>query len=175
MGSFLDLEAKFPFYYAFHRNRVNQAIHVVCVWPILWTAMAGMQLAAPLYGPLAVASFYGTIFLAFDRPTGIICNALLAAGVAGCHVLSKAIDTRTFALTAAGVHVGCWIAQFYGHAVFEKRRPALFDNLFQALLMAPFFVTIEVMNWTFKYEPSEGFFKRASNKAAKILKASQQQ
>ena len=30
---------------------------------------------------------------------------------------------------AAVVHVGCWIAQFYGHGVHEGRAPALLDNL----------------------------------------------
>jgi uncharacterized membrane protein YGL010W len=27
------------------------------------------------------------------------------------------------------IHVGSWIAQFYGHGVHEKRAPALLDNL----------------------------------------------
>lgn len=31
--------------------------------------------------------------------------------------------------TAVIVHIVCWIAQFVGHGVFEKRAPALLDNL----------------------------------------------
>ena len=38
-----------------------------------------------------------------------------------------------------------WIAQFIGHGVFEKRAPAIKDNVTYALL-APFFITFEVMN-----------------------------
>lgn len=30
---------------------------------------------------------------------------------------------------ALALHVVCWIAQFYGHGVHEKRSPALLDNL----------------------------------------------
>ena len=46
---------------------------------------------------------------------------------------------------ALAVHVVCWILQFIGHGVFEGRAPALLDNLFQALFMAPIFVLIEVL------------------------------
>ncbi|KAI0506998.1 hypothetical protein KFK09_013116 [Dendrobium nobile] len=35
----------------------------------------------------------------------------------------------------------CWTGQFIGHGVFKKRSPALFDNLSQAVLMAPFCLT----------------------------------
>jgi 2-hydroxy fatty acid dioxygenase len=38
-----------------------------------------------------------------------------------------------------------WIAQFLGHGVFEGRSPALLDNLVQALVLAPFFVWMEVL------------------------------
>ena len=30
---------------------------------------------------------------------------------------------------AIGLHVVCWLAQFYGHGVHEGRAPALLDNL----------------------------------------------
>ena len=43
------------------------------------------------------------------------------------------------------INIVSWIAQFIGHGVFEKRAPAIKDNLAYALL-APFFITFEVMN-----------------------------
>ncbi|PLW20451.1 hypothetical protein PCANC_08333 [Puccinia coronata f. sp. avenae] len=36
-----------------------------------------------------------------------------------------------------------WIMQFIGHGHFEKRKPALIDNLFQSIVLAVFFVWIE--------------------------------
>jgi len=44
-----------------------------------------------------------------------------------------------------GIHITCWVAQFYGHGAHEGRAPALLDNLFQAVFMAPLFVLMEVM------------------------------
>jgi uncharacterized membrane protein YGL010W len=53
---------------------------------------------------------------------------------------------------ALGIHVFCWIAQFIGHGKFEGRAPALFDNLVQALFLAPLFVWLEVL-FMFGYRP----------------------
>ena len=38
-----------------------------------------------------------------------------------------------------------WIFQFVGHGVFEKRRPALIDNLVQSLVLAPYFIMFEFL------------------------------
>lgn len=45
-----------------------------------------------------------------------------------------------------------WLAQFIGHGVFEKRAPALLDNLVQAFLLAPLFVWMEIL-FFFGYRP----------------------
>jgi ACR3 family arsenite efflux pump ArsB len=45
---------------------------------------------------------------------------------------------------ALAVHVFSWLAQVaVGHALLEKRRPALMTSLFSSLILAPFFVVIE--------------------------------
>jgi len=46
---------------------------------------------------------------------------------------------------AAGVNIVSWIAQFVGHGVFEGRAPALLDNIYQALFLAPLFVWLEML------------------------------
>jgi len=43
-----------------------------------------------------------------------------------------------------------WIFQFIGHGVFEKRKPALLNNILTTLV-APDFVTIELMYYIFGY------------------------
>ena len=45
----------------------------------------------------------------------------------------------------------CWISQFIGHGVFEKRAPAILTNLFFAYY-APFFETFLIMNKVFGYK-----------------------
>ena len=46
---------------------------------------------------------------------------------------------------AIGVHIISWILQFIGHGKYEGRKPALLDNLVQALFLAPLFVWYEVL------------------------------
>lgn len=46
---------------------------------------------------------------------------------------------------AGGLSAASWIAQFVGHGIFEGRAPALFDNLVQAFVLAPFFVWMEIL------------------------------
>lgn len=82
------------------------------------------------------------------------------------HLTSTSTATAATANTAAGyVFVLAWIAQFVGHGVYEKRAPALFDNLVQAAFLAPFFVWFEVLFWC-GYRPElqarveEGVLKR---------------
>ncbi|CAB4281027.1 unnamed protein product [Prunus armeniaca] len=64
----------------------------------------------------------------------------------------------------------CWTGQFIGHGVFEKRAPALLDNLVQAFLMAPFFVLLEVLQTAFGYEPYPGFHASVKEKIDANLK-----
>jgi len=44
---------------------------------------------------------------------------------------------------AMGAFVLGWVFQLFGHIVFEKRRPALADNLFQ-LIIGPLFLCAEL-------------------------------
>jgi len=51
------------------------------------------------------------------------------------------------------VHVVCWVAQFIGHGFAEGRSPALLDNLLGAIVLAPFFVHLEVL-FKLGYKPA---------------------
>nr|GEX70901.1 uncharacterized endoplasmic reticulum membrane protein C16E8.02 [Tanacetum cinerariifolium] len=64
----------------------------------------------------------------------------------------------------------CWTGQFVGHGVFEKRAPALLDNLTQAFLMAPFFVLLEALQMAIGYEPYPGFHARVQAKVDANIK-----
>ena len=49
------------------------------------------------------------------------------------------------------VNVLAWVAQFIGHGFFEQRAPAISTNLAFALL-APFFITFEIMSRLFGFK-----------------------
>ena len=49
------------------------------------------------------------------------------------------------------IQVFCWLTQFVGHNVFEKRAPAITDNLF-FMFLAPFFEIFEILHRLFGYK-----------------------
>ncbi|XP_020235232.1 uncharacterized endoplasmic reticulum membrane protein C16E8.02 [Cajanus cajan] len=161
----VDLEKHFAFYGAYHSNEVNVAIHTVFVWPILFTAQILLHFTPPLltlgFFPLNLCFFstlfYALFYIAMDRRAGSLAASLTFF----CYFLSSFVaDSLSFSLAWKVVlpaQLLCWTGQFIGHGVFEKRAPALLDNLVQAFLMAPFFVLLEALQSCVGYEPYPGF------------------
>ncbi|KAL9179024.1 hypothetical protein ACHAXT_000066 [Thalassiosira profunda] len=153
-------------YGRFHNNRTNRLIHLVFIPIIQFT----LFILGALHGHSArVPCLEGVV------PRGIICvetwtlSALLLAGYFAADVGTAAATALwSFAMLVASQHIVAdeaykpltdaapylhgiaWLAQFYGHGVHEKRAPALASNLLYALL-APFFVTFEVLHGAFAY------------------------
>lgn len=88
---------------------------------------------------------------------------LLLAGTAYSHHLTTTYG-QTVNTAAIALNVVSWLAQFIGHGVFEKRAPALLDNLVQAIFLAPFFVWFEIL-FSFGYRPE---LRARVEKAVKI-------
>lgn len=183
MGSgLLDLEKHFSFYGAYHSNKVNIWIHVVFVWPIVFTAVMLLAYTKPLAPQLPVmaslpfheflvlnysfvfAAVYALFYINLDPRAGSLAAFLVLACWVGANAAAQSlpfVSGRNLILVTQGV---CWTSQFIGHGVFEKRAPALLDNIVQAFLMAPFFVLLEVLQSAFHYEPYPGFSKSVESK-----------
>ncbi|KAJ0975363.1 hypothetical protein J5N97_017328 [Dioscorea zingiberensis] len=167
-----DLEKHFAFYGAYHSNPTNVLIHMLFVWPIFYTSLVLLQftplllhLPLRLGGELALnlnfafvfAFIYALFYVFMDKKAGSLAALLCML----CWLASDALAARLgFSLAwkvVLAAQLFCWTGQFIGHGVFEKRAPALLDNLTQAFLMAPFFVLLEVLQNFFGYEPYPGF------------------
>ncbi|KAL9402167.1 hypothetical protein Peur_006016 [Populus x canadensis] len=178
MGKYglIDLEKHFAFYGAYHSNSINILIHMIFVWPIFFTACLILYFTPPLFSlPQVQLSLFGYgvvlffnvgFFLVLIYALFYICldpkaGSLAALLCAFCWVASSLVaGWLGFSLAWKVVLVAqivCWTGQFIGHGVFEKRAPALLDNLIQAFIMAPFFVLLEALQTSFGYEPYPGF------------------
>lgn len=154
MAGALDIREQLVFYRKYHFNHTNVAIHLACIPLILLLALA-MANNRELWGPehpyatvgTLVAWGYGAYYCVLDWLLGVPLLAFLALFVRLLRTFylgMAPLGRSQYMPVAVGVHVVCWLMQFYGHAVHEKRAPALFDNLLQALVLAPFFVVYEV-------------------------------
>ena len=95
---------------------------------------------------MAATGSYAAYYVALEPIAGITWTACM--GVPMCLTATAfyvAFGTAAWKW-ALGVHLFSWYAQIHpGHVVFEKRRPAIVDSLFQSLVLAPLFVWMEVL------------------------------
>ncbi|KAJ7117309.1 hypothetical protein C8R43DRAFT_1091130 [Mycena crocata] len=157
MSSLFDVKTQLTFYGAYHSNRVNVAIHILCV-PLSFQVMAS-EIPVPAFLPALHHSF--SDYLVFDLNYPAIHAALylayyfalepVAALLYAPQMFLSLLTATAYSLSAGHVtqaiilHAFSWVAQFLGHGIAEKRAPALFDNLVGAVVLAPFFVHLEIL------------------------------
>ena len=145
-GSGRGLVDRLAFYESYHSNAYNKAVHVVCVPAIVIAVLAwsGSRVGAALVGG------YALLYLLFDPIAG--ATWALAQGYP-FRLAALAIAKSNAPWIAWALFIGGWYFQLHlGHAVFEKRRPALMDGFVEAITTAPLFVWLEVL-FLFGYNP----------------------
>ncbi|OMJ15655.1 putative endoplasmic reticulum membrane protein [Smittium culicis] len=161
--SVFDLKTQYVKYGEYHSNPVNILFHQIFVPSILWSTIGLLYLAGPMFetpemiaklaAPLGinVTMNLGTImtfvymayYLTLDTVAALIFAPFqLAMLVSSTYVMENFNNPTTIMIA---VYVTSWVVQVGGHFVFEKRAPALLDNLVQAFAMAPFFVFLELL------------------------------
>jgi uncharacterized membrane protein YGL010W len=91
-----------------------------------------------------VSLTYCTLYILLEPVAGTTLAALLLVFTAYANTLTNNYSPAVN-YYALGINVVSWMAQFIGHGVFEGRAPALFDNLYQAIFLAPLFVWLEFL------------------------------
>ena len=92
----------------------------------------------PLNAGTIQSLIYALGYVLLEPVVGLVCVPTLLGAAAYMNYL-----TMTYGATAA---------QFVGHGRYEGRKPALVDNLVQALFLAPLFVFLEYL-FMFGYRP----------------------
>lgn len=142
------LTSEIAFYRKYHRHPVNVGLHIVGIPTILATSIYNMSYfrlfgATYLTVGVIMGMYYWYYYSRLDPKFGpLVGFAVAATAVYSAYATSGHKDTHyglSWLLWSAG-----WIAQFIGHGAFEGKAPALFDNLHQALILAPYFAFLEV-------------------------------
>ena len=165
------IEDQMSFYAAYHQDARNKATHFVGVPLIAFSLLIPLGwLRADIggfafTGALVVTAVLLIYYLVLDIALG-----LAMVVVFGCMLW--AADPLSQASLAVGLgwflvlFVGGWALQLWGH-VFEGRKPALADNLFQ-VFVAPIFLAAEVFfALGFKLRLHEAVQRRAQEMRAR--------
>lgn len=110
---------------------------------------------------------YSGFYILLEPVAGSILLPVIIGWTAFANHLTSAASSTVVNQSAIAVFIVSWIAQFFGHGVYEGRAPALLDNLTQALVLAPFFVFMEAL-FKFGYRPE--LQKRVNEGVTKELK-----
>ena len=137
------LDEQMSIYAAYHRNRWNRCTHFIGVPAIVFAILIPMS-RVPLAGDatlahvfvIAVLAYYFVLDVALAFATAIVTGALLYAAQ-----LAAATGSLSSWVWFGMFFAGGWVFQLVGH-VFEGRKPALADNLFQ-IFVAPIFLVAE--------------------------------
>jgi len=108
--------------------------------------------------PLLYAVSNLVYYIVLHRPGGLLYIPQMTLEFLTATAFAQRPNGKKIALF---VHLFSWVAQFIGHGAFEKRAPALLDNILGAAVLAPFFVHLELL---FKAGLFPGLHKRVQNK-----------
>ena len=145
------LEDQMATYAAYHQDARNKATHFVGVPAIvlsLFIPLAWLRIDA-VSAATVVAAALVVYYLVLDLALGLAMLVVLAvlAWVGELIAMQGAVAGWTW---FGVLFVGGWILQLVGH-VYEGRRPALADNLFQ-IFVAPIFLAAEAF-FALGYKP----------------------
>jgi len=141
------IEEQMSFYAAYHQDRRNKATHFIGVpaiilslfIPLAWIRFeaGGVTITAAMVFAAVVVLYYFFLDLSLALAMLVVTGVLVWAG----QQIAQ-LGTLQGWIWFAILFVGGWILQLVGH-VFEGRKPALADNLFQ-IFVAPLFLAAEV-------------------------------
>jgi uncharacterized membrane protein YGL010W len=141
------LEDQMAFYAAYHQDARNKATHFLGVpaimlslfVPLSWLRLelGGVTVTGAMLLAGLVLAYYFFLDVALAVAAAVIGAVLVFAG----DLIAR--EPTSVAMTwFSALFVGGWALQLAGH-VFEGRKPALTDNLFQ-IFVAPIFLCAEV-------------------------------
>ncbi len=160
------------FYAAYHQDARNKATHFVGVplimlailIPLSWLGaeVAGITLTAAMLLAAAVLAYYFVL----DVPLAMAMLVIIGLLVWAAESIA-ALGALPGWASFGALFIGGWLLQLVGHA-FERRRPALVDNLFQ-IFVAPIFLCAEVF---FKLGYRPGLRSSVRERARRLRAAS---
>ncbi len=154
-----------------HALSASQAANVPTLVPLpSWLTIPNLPLNLCTLGALLWGGLYVLLEPVAGTALALLC---LGAAAAGNYLIAN-YNAHTITTYAAATHIASWILQFIGHGAFEGRAPALLDNLFQAIFLAPLFVWLELL-FAFGYRQElQGRVERRVQKEIAKFRASRE-
>lgn len=139
-------ERQMAMYLTYHRDWRNKATHWVGIPLIVFSVVLATSLVTLPGGvhlSLILSMAVWALWVRLHPVVGVSMGVLLIPCLLLADSLDAALSVNEVRALAGGLFVGGWVLQLTGHA-FEGRKPALLDNLFQALI-GPMFLAADAL------------------------------
>ena len=136
------LQTFFREYSEFHRHPTNLLTHKIAI-PLIVFHVVAMLDWIPLYGGITAAHVGFILLIGWYLTLDIPFALIMAVFLFFCGIVGRL--TPWWAVLSVAT-VG-WGIQLAGHAVWEKRRPALVDNVLQTFIGPLFVLAIVSGRW----------------------------
>jgi uncharacterized membrane protein YGL010W len=136
-------------YSSYHRDARNRATHFIGIPAIVFSLLVVLGLARFSVGGGETSAAWVVAIMAvggwaaLDFAIGLAMIVVMLPMLAVAEWIARTHGATTAWIVFAVFFVGGWAFQLVGH-VWEGRRPALVDNLFQAFI-GPMFLMAEVL------------------------------
>jgi uncharacterized membrane protein YGL010W len=132
-------------YASYHRDERNRATHFIGIPAIVFAILVPLALvrSGDVSAAMVVAALAVIGWIALDRVIGLAMLVVMVPMLVVAEWIARTQGATTAWIVFAVFFVGGWAFQLVGH-VWEGRRPALADNLFQAFI-GPMFIMAEVL------------------------------
>lgn len=142
-------ERQMAMYATYHRDWRNRLTHFFGVPAIIFALLVAMALWRwPVGGyelsfGMVFAAAVFVMWLVMDAGIALPLIVVLLPVLVLAEWIARTASATTAWIVFAAFFVGGWIVQLWGH-VYEGRKPALVDNLFQ-IFVAPMFLMAETL------------------------------
>ena len=149
------LEDQMAFYAAYHQDGRNKLSHFIGVPAIVLGVMVALSWlrmdagGVAISGAMVITAVVLVYYLLLDMPLGVAMVAVFGALLFAAEIIA-ALPIQEGVAWFLLLFAGGWVIQLIGH-VFEGRKPALADNLFQ-IFVAPVFLCAEIF-FALGYKP----------------------
>ena len=149
MSGYNFFERQMAVYATYHRDGRNRVTHLFGVPSIIFAILVALGLWRWPAGGLdisagaVIALLAFLLWLALDLRVGLVLILFLMPLVVFAEHLATEAAPMTAWTVVAVFFIGGWVLQLLGH-VYEGRRPALVENVFQ-IFIAPMFLVAELL------------------------------
>jgi uncharacterized membrane protein YGL010W len=134
-------------YASYHRNPLNRLTHFFGVPLIMFSLFVPLSwvdvslFGLPVNGAMLLVAATVCYYCLLDVSLAVACAVLSVFLLMAAYYVAASFSPAIGWVVFAAGFIGGWILQIVGH-VFEGRRPALLDNVWQ-IFVAPIFLVAE--------------------------------